>query len=289
MDEDRIIYNKNDTIIEEVELECGEKWVKKTRKKHADLSHEGHVIERHLLGCRTAVRVPPIIEWYGDTEDGEKYWYIMEKYDGNLNENPEFHKKNWKRLLIDVVSFFKHLHIQGYVHGDIKDANILYREFPYPQFNVCDYEFVGRPDNKKVCQEGETDSYYYMMLGCERGKPYFSYRADLTAFGYILWKVLERISVNANFMWQRMAIKEYNRDTHSISLDDIDYYRAEENRQMPPFIEEYFKIVETIDWFQEKPPDWALYDDLMRLPAEERNKGGENIYYRKKKVEDESS
>lgn len=261
-----ILYDRNGTFIEEITLDLsgnGKRWVKKTREFYLSLN-ESDLIKKYLLGCNTAVEIPPIMQWHGKLE--KKYWYIMEKYDGSLYKNMLFGKKHWKKLLIDVVNFLRHIHRQGVVHGDIKEMNILYQAVPIPKFVVCDYEFIRKPDPSTVCKNNNTDCFYYSLLGCEEGYPYFSYKADLTSFGYILWKVLDAVTDRAvNFLWQRKAGKEYNEGNEDYTLYEIDRDREIEDSHMPIVIKEYFSIISRINWFQTSAPDGAIYDELMRL------------------------
>jgi len=227
-------------------------------------------IEKYLTGCENAVSIPKNITWHGIDEDRQFRWYVMQQYDGDISKKCLFTKKYIQIFLKDVVNFLKHIHLQGAVHGDIKMKNILYTE-NFVKFYVCDYEFLSAVANNRKNNEKYLNyiDYYYSYLGIPSGKPKFSYKADLTAFGYILWSIfISEKDTDTQFKWQQRAINLYNLKEESDYLSEIDKERDNACKEMPVAIRKYFTFLEKLSWANETPPEGIFYDELGELRLE---------------------
>ena len=258
------LENKEDVVIGIVTNEnIAGNWIIKI--KDNSYTEEIPLIEKYIIGCENAIKIPKNIKWHGTDKERSLRWYVMEQYRGDISKNFMFARKNWKLLLSDVLNFFKHIHLQGIIHGDIKTKNILYRETPV-KFCVNDYEFVGKPTKNNINTKKYVE-YYYSYLGIPHGKQWFGYRADLTAFGYILWNVLvANKNGEQNLLWQLNAIDYYNkRETRDYHFEiDLDRNLSIE-LNMPNMIKNYFNILESLEWNRVEPPESSLYDELNNV------------------------
>lgn len=238
-------------------------WVIKKYESRTEFD-ERNIYELYLKKCNSAIKIPSL-ECSDKLEIRGKNWFIMRKYAGDILKKLLYAKHYFTKFTIDVINFLRHIHMQGIVHGDMKTKNILYNERP-PEFCVCDYEYMRKPSKLCVYSERSYISYYYLFLGIPYLKPHFSYRADLTAFGYILWKVISADrGYELKFDWQDLACELYSNKNLENKYEIIESKRLAFNKTMPEAISNYFAIIEEVDWYKELPPDGAIYDNIIRL------------------------
>jgi serine/threonine protein kinase len=267
-------------------------WIMKIR----DDVNEGLIYLKYKLNdCIFALDIPQEQEYFNSTfellNNTNSYntftWYVTEKYDEDIGKNYKFAKNNWKDLLGSVIQFLKYIHQQKIIHGDIKARNILYKPDAEIIFKVCDYESLQTPRNDEICKDEGYNGFYYYSLGCNRDQPYFSYRMDLEAFGYILWAVLlSTEKAEYLFDWQVMAFDLYKKKVKNNSDLYYNYYnhldvlkKNTSNQLMLYIIQKYFKIISIIDWKSIEPPDNSIYDKLLELQNyNENNDSDINIY-----------
>jgi len=286
----KVITNCNNSLVLEVILDSisPEKlinifnyktvWIMKIR----DDVNEGLIFVKYkLYDCIYALQIPLEQEYFNGSfellNNMNSYntytWYITEKYDEDIGKNYKYAKNNWKDLLVSVINFLKYIHQQKIIHGDIKARNILYKPDAEIMFKICDYESLAPPRNDEICKEEGYNGFYYYSLGCEKDKPYFSYRMDLEAFGNILWAIL--VSTEKEeflFDWQLMAFDLYKKKIKNkgdLYYNNYNYMDALKkntvNKLMLNIIQKYFKIISVIDWKSTEPPDSTIYDQLLEL------------------------
>jgi len=287
----KIITNQNNSLVLEVALESISPeelinvfnyrtiWTMKIRN---DVD-EGEIYSYYKLSeCPFALDSPKEKEYFsGNIKiiNNKGYyethiWYVTEKYDEDISKNYIFAKQNWKHLLISVIEFLRFVHVKKIIHGDIKAKNILYKSNSDILFKVCDYESLASPYDTQICMRAGYDGFYYYGIGCMRNEPIFSYRMDLEAFGYILWAVLlSTEKLEYTFDWQDYAFDLYKKkirndnnniyETKYTYLDNLK--KIAHTTLMLKIIDKYFKIISTIKWNSEDPPDNKIYDQLIEL------------------------
>ena len=293
----KLVDTKRTLIAVVISKDIDGEWVLKinTNKK----VDEAKIYDEYVKSCSTAVQIPEkiiykrsflnrlcgsipyseesSIDWQGvyNKLTGKK-WYIMEMFDNDISLHLVLVKHNIKKFILDCITLIRHLHSQGLVHGDIKYKNILFKKSPI-KFSICDYEFIRQPKKKRVEEKKRPIGYYYSYLGIPYHKPYFSYRADLTSLGYILWAaLLSDRTYNLLFKWQEKASSFYEKtviddNTNYNTFKLIENMQNDEFKICPEFIKQYFQILERIDWNQVNPPDIAIYEAIIKLEHNEYN------------------
>jgi serine/threonine protein kinase len=199
------------------------------------------------------------------------FWYIMEKYDGNIYNNYLFAQLNLIKLGNYMIKFFKYLHLDNkHIHGDIKPNNIVYscsnKDYP---FKIIDYESTRKISRKFLCNEYHNDNYYFYYIGCEYNKPFYSYRMDLESFGCILYSIAVSDTIYYLSNWQLEAIRCYDhkKPNQFYYLHNMrKLYNKEnklENNQYKNIILKYFNIIKKQEWFEE--PNQDVYKELEEL------------------------
>ena len=264
----RLEENEDVIITTVVNKKLKGNWIMKL--KCISYFEEISAIKKYLTCCENAVSIPKNCIWHGVDTERKFRWYVMQQYDGDISKKSLFTKSHIQIFLKDIITFLKHIHSQGAVHGDLKLKNILYTAEPV-KFFVCDYEFLKSvEDNRKESSDFESYvNYYYSYLGIPKGKPKFGYRSDLTIFGYILLSIIvSEKETFTQFKWQKQAIDFYNIKEKEDYLFSIDIQREIACNEMPAGIMKYFTYLEKISWTNETPPATEFYDELAEMRLE---------------------
>jgi serine/threonine protein kinase len=196
-----------------------------------------------------------------------KYWYIMEKYESSLAHNIKFAKENINVLVLNILNFLEWLHIEKKcVHGDIKENNILInKENNKNPFCITDYETIGKIETFP-CYENLPYGYYYYTYGCDYDKPYYSYRADLQAFGYILLSLLNSTTEFKIYNWQKVAITRYENNCKINYFEELEAIKQLEMLEVkiPDVLTKYFDIISNVNW-DDKYKNPEIYVKLKNL------------------------
>lgn len=207
-------------------------------------------------------------------------YYVMEKYDTDLYKDPLIAKKNFFILGEYIINFFKWLHLQEQkIHGDIKSQNIIIKKNPSnfrQMFRVVDYESIDNQKNN-ICRNSLPNGYYYYLLGCHPDKPFFSFRMDLEAFGYVLVSIVQCDNIfYSNSEWQLKAVEFYKSNVSVDKFDELEELKKNYNisnilqdNEYKNIILEYFNIIKEQDW--ESKPNPIVYGKLNNLFKKEIN------------------
>lgn len=192
-------------------------------------------------------------------------WYTMEKYETTITQNYIFARKKIKQLGLYMIKFFEWLHVkENKIHGDIKPTNIMInkknKENP---FIIIDYETIGIPDLRYKCTDNDYINYYYFYIGCDYDKPYFSYRMDLQALGYILYALVLSIDEYHIFPWQELSHNYYLAKSTKNFFGDLIKLRPSNIKIENILINKYFEIINEQGW--ESAPNPEVYNKLKEL------------------------
>lgn len=196
-------------------------------------------------------------ELYAAGKYNKLYWFVMEKYDSDcmLMDPIAF---DCVIFVADVMRFLKYIH-QTYnmIHSDLKLDNVLYRGRSY---FVCDYEYIMKPEIMTICDEDDTDNYYYYIHGAEYGKPVHSYRYDFEAVGIMLM-----VAANGHkyLPFQEKAKQYYEAKSSINHFPELEVLKAQ--WKMPTRLETYFEIIKKVEWTCIDPPDVEIYDKIISI------------------------
>jgi len=199
-------------------------------------------------------------------------WYTMERLDSSIGENYIFARKKIYELRKYMMNFFEWLHIkENKIYGDIKVNNIMInKKGTKSQFVIIDYETISTPDLRYICDEKSFNNYYYFYIGCDFGKPYFSYRMDLQAFGHILLALVLSTDNYHVFEWQNSAYSLYKTKTQLNYFQNL--IKEKENTSIvisnpkhKVLIDKYFEIIKEQEWYAS--PNVEVYNKLKDLFA----------------------
>ena len=184
-------------------------------------------------------------------------WFVMERYTtDSYRLGP--HLFDVAPFVAAVMKFLKYLHqTHRMIHGDLKLGNILYKMGSYC---ICDYELLKEPENSTICDESDYDNYYYWSFGAQYGKPIYSYRYDLEAVGHML---LVAANGHKTLPFQRRAHQYYDMRSRSNHFPELKALKGQ--WEMPYRIEQYFKLIEEVEWTSLEPPAAAIYDRIVDL------------------------
>lgn len=252
-----IIYDNLD-INNKEELK-NTKWVMKKSKKRWHKDELDIIKSLKIYNNDLSIKFPNDHRYFSNTNEKES-WYIMECYDNSINKEVEFTKMNINNFIIDIINFLEWLHIKkNKIYGDLKMQNIVVQK-DKKMFRIIDFESI-QDNDFKVCCNYLPEGYYYYGLGCDYNKPFYSFRMDLQAFGYILWHILFSNNI-LNFNWQLKAFDCYNRYKSKYTFRELEKYKSVEI--IPDIIKKYFKIIEDIDWYDSKSKP-NVYIDIKKL------------------------
>ena len=259
-----IPYINNTQSAELIDELLNTRWVIKIIKRN------NHDDEINIIKNLDLQNRPFAIKFPSDTKycygiDKEYSWYVMEYYTGNISKHIVSSKQNINHLIFDVISFLEWLHVKkNLVHGDIKAENIVYKKVNNI-YRLIDYENITRP-RSITCRQDLPNGYYYYGHGCEMDKPYYSYKMDLQAFGFILINIYTSNLHYELFFWQEKAFSYYNKQTIEDYFDMLDEKRYTEllNYKYSDIISKYFDIIKNIGWY-DIVPDPNIYKQIKIL------------------------
>lgn len=265
-----IIYNIRPIIDNTVSAEdekdlLSSQWVIKVSPDNV----ENSIVEELKLYENELFIKMPKNNIYRNNESIENNWYIMEKCDSCIGKNYIFARKNIFELGNYVINFFEWLHIEkNKIYGDIKPNNIMINKKRKNPFVIIDYETILTPDLRYICDEKSYNNYYYFYIGCEYGKPFFSYRMDLESFGYILYALVLSTDSYYVFNWQKTAFTFYNNKIKDNLFGELIIQKEYTNVIIPNLIHKelinnYFEIIKEQKW--EGPPNKEVYNKLKEL------------------------
>lgn len=185
------------------------------------------------------------------------HWFVMEKCkcDCSALVKNSIHIGSFIEC---IIGFLKYIHrTHKVIHGDLKINNILQNNTIY---KVCDFETMTVPSNKSLCNETNSDYYYYYGYGAEYNKPVDSYRYDLQALGSALVFIDNESKL---LQFQHLAFYYYRNRFKLNYFDNLK--RLRDVVTMSEKTKAYFKIVEIIDWFSPEPPPESVYDEIIAL------------------------
>lgn len=247
------------------------KWVVKYMK---NFKEEVELIEQYKLYENKLFIPMPNIEKFRLKFLDNDSWYVMEKCDGSINEFFHISKNLIENLMTYMIDVFCWLHLDlKKIHGDIKVDNILIKiETNKTNFYLIDYENMKNVKTNistSICQKNLPNGYYYYYLGCEKDKPYLSYRMDLEAFGIILIQLCLSDLNFFSFEWQFKAKILYgkrDKKNHFQYLDEIKNVeiKNEMDRIKNNFVIKYLEIIKQQDW-EATEPNINVYNELKNL------------------------
>lgn len=260
-----IINYAHDTVIAEVELLYYDiniikdklhninEWVIKIRENTYYASEDSKILKYKINECQNSIKIPNDEEYFHGS-DNNYNWFAMDKHKSTINC---VNNIDYKLLTKCVISFLKDLHCKKkLIHGDIKIINILQDD---DNFVVCDFESVNPVSNIEICNFIDYSHYYYYGLGCEYKKPFYSYRMDLQAFGFILGNILSK----KRYKFQIISDYYYEKKSRKNVNEYLEYNKIHDN--YPDLVKEYFKLISEIDWFNTNPPNEEIYDNIIEL------------------------
>jgi len=260
-----IINYTSDTVIAEVELLYYDidiiknklhginEWAIKIRESTCYASEDNKILKYKINECQYSIKIPNDDEYFHGNYNNYN-WFVMDKHKSTINC---VNNLDYKLLTKCIISFLKDLHCKKkLIHGDIKIVNILHDD---DNFIVCDYESVSPMNNKDVCNFIDYSHYYYYGLGCEYNKPFYSYRMDLQAFGYILGNILSK----KRYKFQIISDYYYGKKSTKNVHEYLEYKKIHDN--YPDLVKEYLKLISEIDWFDINPPNENIYDNIIEL------------------------
>ena len=221
-------------------------------------------IEQYEIYKQSCSIKMPLEKTYRSGKINDHGWFAMEKYDSNLYKNFSFGKDKINLLITNIIDFIEWLHIEKkIIHGDVKAENILinFKNVNRP-FCLIDFESLSKPHNL-TCENHLSTGYYYYALGCEKDKPYYSYRMDLQAFGMILWNLTLSVNKFHNFEWQKIANDNYinnNIDNEFIYLESLKSMGNIKNN----LVTKYFEIIDKVNWYDTNI-DPEIYKNLKNI------------------------
>ena len=270
-------YNRNGTLIYDIsynpnriltlsiisELDKNN-WIMKLSSDGRCEDENKIINELKLYECPYSIKFPKF-DYYRNGKFEKYDWYVIEKYDGVLRQDLAYCKSEIKNLAFQLISFLEWLHVdKKKIYGDIKVDNIVFKKKD-TSFRIIDFESISNPSNE-LCFESLPNGYYYYGLGCDYDKPYFSFRMDLQALGYILWSLsLHSLSFNG-FKWQKCAFSFYEKRKNSNLFQSLEVEKKLNNLELEKsdIIQKYFSIIEKCDWF-DKCANPNVYIELKNL------------------------
>ena len=263
-----IIPKKNDTLSEEdKKFLYKNKWVLKIADDPREINA---ITSLELYNNNLCIKIYKNSLHYDSLN--KQSWYIMEKYENTIYNNFKYGQDNLIKLGKYMIEFFEWLHIENEkIHGDIKSNNIMFKSsYNDNPFKLIDYEFIDNQNIHLLCNEDEKNSYYYYHIGCEYNKPYFSFRMDLEAFGYVLHSMA--LSKESYYLleWQDRALEYYESKKFTNEYIDLNFIRNSckiedtlKNNKYKDIIIKYFDIIKKQDWFEN--PCIEVYKDLKKI------------------------
>lgn len=183
------------TVYEGIHEETGERAAVKVLSQA--LADDGNFSERFLAEIETLKQLkhPNIVELYGDGEQDELLFYVMEYVDGQSlqQELQAGHLFDWMevtKIAIHVCNALKHGHDHGIIHRDLKPANLLRGSDDW--IKLADFGIAKSFRMTNLTADGSVvGTADYMAPEQAEGRP-VSNRTDLYSLGTVMYTLLTR-------------------------------------------------------------------------------------------------